>query len=162
MHFADEGVRIGILRNVVLTVWLASPTAHRVRAFRAAQRVVAAGPGEFGGISIMAPAANAKVDLGEELRREFVASMTEFNGRPVSAAVVVEGAGFMAASLRALTSGITLVARPKYPIKVFANRTDAARWLAPLVVRGATPPLTESELLAGLADVARDEAKHVV
>jgi hypothetical protein len=155
IHFEDEGVRVGILRNAVLTLWLKNPTAARVRAFRSAQRIVATGTGAFGGISVMAPLADEKLDLGEELRREFAESMKEFNGRPAAAAVLVEGVGFRAAAARALTTGIMLVARPKYPIKVFADRHEAARWLMPQLAQGVKEPLTDGEVLTALNTLER-------
>jgi hypothetical protein len=48
-------------------------------------------------------------------------------------ATVIEGDGFGAAALRGAVTGMTLVLRPSYPTKVFANIQEAAE----LVVRGA-------------------------
>ena len=46
---------------------------------------------------------------------------------------VVPGTGFRAATVRSITAGIRIIARSKFPAKVFADVTSAASWHAPLM-----------------------------
>ena len=57
-------------------------------------------------------------------------------------AVVFEGAGFRAAAVRSVVTGISLVAKQPYPHKVFATVDAAASWLSPSLPEGPTPPQT--------------------
>jgi hypothetical protein len=56
---------------------------------------------------------------------------------------IIPGTGFRGAVARSVTAGIRLVARTKFPAKVFADAADASRWLAPLMspnlARGIDP-----------------------
>lgn len=65
-----------------------------------------------------------------EVRMELVASLHRANGRVLRSAVVFEGEGFKAASVRAVVAGISLFARPAYPHRVFSRVGSAARFLA--------------------------------
>jgi hypothetical protein len=72
--------------------------------------------------------------------------------RMVAAAQVVTGRGFHGAAMRAALSMIQLVTRPKYPMKVFADATAGANWLALELGRRVGHAPSE----AGLARVAND------
>jgi hypothetical protein len=65
-----------------------------------------------------------------DVRMELVASLHRANGRMLRSAVVFEGDGFKAASVRAVVAGISLFARPAYPHRVFSRVGSAARFLA--------------------------------
>ncbi|MEK7705362.1 MAG: hypothetical protein AAB426_10415, partial [Myxococcota bacterium] len=45
-------------------------------------------------------------------------------------AVVFEGEGFRSAAVRSVVSGLTLLAKPPYEHKIFANIGEASIWLA--------------------------------
>jgi len=42
---------------------------------------------------------------------------------------VVEGTGFMTAMIRAAGTGVALIAKPKFPLKIVATVPDAAAWM---------------------------------
>lgn len=50
----------------------------------------------------------------------------------VGCAFVSEGEGFMAAAMRGIMTSMALLVRPAFPVKVFSNVDEAARWLGPL------------------------------
>ena len=45
-------------------------------------------------------------------------------------AVVFEGEGFRAAAVRGVVTGLTMLARPPYPHKIFGKLSDASVWLS--------------------------------
>ncbi len=61
----------------------------------------------------------------DELARLFRSLSTSV----ICSALVFEGDGFRAATVRALTTTINLVARQPFPHKVFATVGDAAKWM---------------------------------
>jgi hypothetical protein len=68
-------------------------------------------------------------------------------------AVVLEGAGFRAATLRAFATGVGLLARPRYPYRPFATVIDAAKWL-----ESRTPenvPTVRADAIAGVVHRVR-------
>lgn len=65
-----------------------------------------------------------------EVRMELVASLHRANGKLARSAVVYEGEGFRAASVRAVVAGIAMFSRPTYPHRVFAQVSAAAQFLA--------------------------------
>lgn len=64
-----------------------------------------------------------------EARMEMVAFLNMANGRVARHAVVFEGEGFRAASVRAVVAGAALFSRPAYPCRVFGSVGAAARFL---------------------------------
>ena len=68
------------------------------------------------------PSLEARVELAANLRRS--------NGKLERSALVFEGEGFRAASVRAVVAGVSLFSRPAYPHRVFSNVSGAARFLA--------------------------------
>lgn len=65
-----------------------------------------------------------------EARMELVAFLRRGSGRIERSALVFEGEGFRAASVRAVVAGMSLFSRPAYPHRVFSNVSSAARFLA--------------------------------
>ncbi len=62
--------------------------------------------------------------------RRGIAELLQRHAREaIAIAQVVRGAGFMAATVRAVLASIAMVARPPYPMRVFAAHDDAIRWL---------------------------------
>jgi hypothetical protein len=56
--------------------------------------------------------------------------LKEHGGVIRCSAVVYEGDGFRAATLRAVVTGIALLSRPLYPHVVFASSISAVNWTA--------------------------------
>ena len=65
-----------------------------------------------------------------EVRMELVSFLKGVNGQVDRSAVVFEGEGFRAASVRAVVAGVSLFSRPDYPHRVFGSVGSAARFLS--------------------------------
>jgi len=65
-----------------------------------------------------------------EVRVELVGYLKRVNGLVERSAVVFEGEGFRAATIRSIVAGVSLFSRPDYPHRVFASVGSAARFLA--------------------------------
>jgi hypothetical protein len=63
-------------------------------------------------------------------RMELVGFLKKVNGLVGRSAVVFEGEGFRAATVRSIVAGVSLFSRPDYPHRVFASVGAAARFLA--------------------------------
>jgi hypothetical protein len=72
---------------------------------------------------------NTEVDRAEmeAVTRRFIAC-----GR--ACALVIEGDGFIAATVRSVLVGLTLVTRPPFPTRIFSNTGTAIHWIAPLAL----------------------------
>ena len=81
------------------------------------------------------------------IRRAF----QQFGGVMSFGAVVVEKTGFTAAAQRSALSVMILAARPKYPLKVFANVREAVGWIAEKTKK--TTKLAEHELTATVEEL---------
>ena len=64
-----------------------------------------------------------------EARMELVGMLKRCAGNVERSALVFEGEGFRAASVRAVVAGVSLFSRPVYPHRVFATVGAAARFL---------------------------------
>lgn len=64
-----------------------------------------------------------------EARRAMAEFLSTRRGRIAASAVVFEGAGFRAAAVRGVVTGLTLVAQQPFPHRVFAVVKDAAAWI---------------------------------
>jgi cytochrome c556 len=65
-----------------------------------------------------------------EVRDALAKFLASGAGRSKMSAVIHEGIGFRAAAVRAVVTGLAMVAKLPYPHKVFATPTDAARWFS--------------------------------
>jgi len=65
-----------------------------------------------------------------EVRIEIAGALHRLNGKLARSAVVFEGEGFRAASVRAVVAGVSLFARASYPHRIFSRVGAAGRFLA--------------------------------
>jgi hypothetical protein len=113
-------------KNVVLLIWRQETTVEGVRAAKATYDELSAScPGGVILATVVewnAPA--PPVDARKELAR----FLSGCSGRMILSAVVHEGAGFRAAMVRSVVTGLALVAKLPYPHKVFVTVADAEGW----------------------------------
>ena len=64
-----------------------------------------------------------------EVRMEMVSFLKGSNGNAERHAIVFEGEGFRAASIRAVVAGVSLFSRPEYPYRICGSVGAAARFL---------------------------------
>jgi hypothetical protein len=74
----------------------------------------------------------------EPLRPIIKRVLTEFGNVVVAGAMVVEGSGFIAATIRSVLAMISMALR--YRFKVFARVTEASHWLAAQIGPGSFDP----------------------
>src|SRR5688572_27233637 len=64
-----------------------------------------------------------------DARAEIATFLRDGSDRIKASGVVFEGSGFRAAAVRSVVVGLTMLARQKYPHKVFGNLKEAAAFL---------------------------------
>jgi hypothetical protein len=62
-------------------------------------------------------------------RSALVASARKWAGKVASVAVVIEQAGFFGSAMRSAVTGIQLLSKAEFPMRVFASTRAAAEWL---------------------------------
>jgi len=127
--FADEGAAYGLVRNVMVAYFAAPATLERMRAFRAAQRETAKLADPVGCLVVNRMATGGAYELGEDVRAEVRAALTAYEHRALTVGISIEGEGLLNATTRAVVSGIVLLARPKYPVKIFGTRRECVAWM---------------------------------
>lgn len=78
--------------------------------------------------------------------------LVEFGTVVNAGAMVVEGTGFVAATLRSVLSLINLASRPTYPLKVFSSVSEACYWL-PRQIGGKKRSVSPLDLIAVIEEV---------
>lgn len=78
--------------------------------------------------------------------------LVEFGTVVNAGAIVVEGTGFIAATLRSVLSLMNLASRPSYPLKVFGSLSEACYWL-PRQIGGKRRTVSPLELLGVIEEV---------
>jgi hypothetical protein len=74
----------------------------------------------------------AGFSMESDARRAAAEVTKEFNAAIVAMATLIEGEGFQAAAVRAIISGMDLMARASAPKKVFAGLAPSVEWCASL------------------------------
>ena len=121
--------------RVAFVVWRSKTQPDGVRAGeRWFESVVEA----VGGPILLLTVLEEKVKLPDlEARVELARFLGSAEGKIERSAVVFEGEGFRATSIRAVVSGVLIFSRPSYPHRVFSTVGAAARFL--VGGRGGTP-----------------------
>jgi len=112
--------------RVVLVVWRGNTT---VALARRAEQVFHAHSGRDQALLLTIVEATAPLPR-LEARAELAGALRRGNGHVERSALVFEGEGFRAASVRAVVAGVSLFSRPDYPHRVFGNVRSAAVFLA--------------------------------
>lgn len=125
----DDILQIVIWDRVVTSRWRSAPTKQGLKLLGQQQRALTKtfDDRRIFALTIVGPRANML--LSGEARKE--AEVLAKIGREtlISLALVVEGEGFIAATARAVISGVQLAVRNPYPTKVFSDVGDARPWM---------------------------------
>jgi hypothetical protein len=125
VHVATPDHLVGTWHDVAVTVWRGETTLEGIRATeRSYHELRLRYPGGVHALTVIEEGAPLP---GPELRRELTAVL-ERSTRTVLSAVVYEGKGFRAASVRGVVTGLAALRRLPYPQKIFESVADAARW----------------------------------
>jgi hypothetical protein len=122
---AESDFAVGRCGPVFIVVWKVDTTPvgmSRVAAlFRSADL-----PERVGMLTIIDEDATMPSSEARDIGAAFLAKN---RGRIVASAVAHEGSGFKAATVRAIVTGLSLLARQPFPHKVFPDAQQAASWL---------------------------------
>lgn len=147
---------IAVWQNVLLYIWRRAATAAAAGKMQETiARMRRAEPGAAGVLlgvveaGVPPPDAEAKAVLAETLKSG--------NGYLRASALVFEGQGFSASMVRAVATGLALLARTSFPHHVFADVTAGAAWLARHQPDAPALRFGASELAAALGEL-RDAA----
>lgn len=150
MHLKSEldlpEALVAITPGLIALEWRATPTQT------AARRVgeVMARTLRTDGPHLMLTLANGSSAPPDATTRELLSKqITELGSALGGVAFTVEGSGFGAAAVRAIVSGMYIVTRPAYPVKVFATIPEACAWLSSNWKATASKP-TASEIEAAI------------
>ncbi len=86
----------------------------------------------------------------DPVRKLIADTLRTVDGRLAACAVVLPGHSFASAAVRALVSGISMVARPKSPLRCLASVDEAHAWVSARLQPG-TPWPDRDELHAAIA-----------
>jgi len=113
--------------RVALALWRGKTTSGAVRR---GSEILAEHAAAWDGRVLLLTVVEENVPLPAlEARMELVSLLKNANGLVERSALVFEGEGFRAASVRAVVAGVSLFSRPEYPHRVFASVGAAARFL---------------------------------
>jgi len=127
IHARDDAHAVATWTNVLIAVWRTETRAAALDGVsQALGELVAAHP-EVALIQVVEAGATAP---DAEARRAIAAMLRRYADSIRCSAVVFEGDGFQAATLRAVVTGIAILSRPSYPDVVFGSTVAAINWTA--------------------------------
>ncbi len=147
--YSDEGCAFSIWRNVMIAYFRQPANEQRMRGFRATQRELSRQQDPVGCVIVSGLASSSKTDLSEETRRAIIDAIKAYEDRALTVSVVIEVRGFVGTTVRALVSGLILLARPKYPMKIFATHEESVLWMLEKL-GGGRPLIARHELIEAI------------
>ena len=129
----DSDVVFGFLPRVLVAVWRKDVKLGALRAFETELKAFVPrceGRG-YASITVIEPTISLR--LSDEARATSERLQRELAPHIKCMSYLVEVEGFVAAAARTIASGFTLVTRAPYPLKVFGNSGECARWAGPYV-----------------------------
>lgn len=114
--------------QIYIVIWRHETTMTGVHELD--RRLIELEPGWGSGCGLLTIIEQGAPMPSSEVRTALARFMTVAARVIKSSAVAFEGAGFRAAAVRGVVTGLTMLARQPYPHKVFATTPEAARWLA--------------------------------
>ncbi|MEY4550344.1 MAG: hypothetical protein RL685_6539 [Pseudomonadota bacterium] len=127
IDIATGDVVLAAWERVLLAVFIGKTTVQAVR--RSAQVVTELYAAQQRPVLVLTVVEEHAIMPSLDVRMELVACLKRFNGLVERSAVVFEGEGFRAATVRSIVAGVSLFSRPDYPHRVFASVGAAARFL---------------------------------
>jgi len=116
--------------------WLDVPDVAALAKLREEVEKFSATVPRFAGFNIVAAQKATKFD--EEARKSISEIRSRFREKQLAIATVIEGDGFWAAAVRAVASGMAMIANEPFPSKNFDSAGDAVAWLASVAKLDAT------------------------
>jgi hypothetical protein len=127
VHGCDAEHGVGVWRNLLIAVWRKETRAGAVDGVSAVLGELAQNHRDVALLQVIEEGALAP----DPDARRAISNMLKQHGSVIRcSAVVYEGDGFRAATLRGVVTGIALLSRPLYPHVVFASAISAINWTA--------------------------------
>lgn len=124
---ATRDVVLAVWERVLVAVFIGKTTAQAVR--RSAHLAAELQAVQQSPVLVLTVVDEHAIMPPLDVRMELVGCLKRFNGLVERSAVVFEGEGFRAATVRSIVAGVSLFSRPDYPHRVFASVGAAARFL---------------------------------
>jgi hypothetical protein len=130
---ASDGWALATRGRLVVTVWRNDVTFERVRSVDRVIRALLPRCGEagYGSITVIEPGISMR--MNDDARAASTDLQKRYARQMKCSGYLVEGTGFVTATVRTMTAGMHLLTRSPYPIRVFAMLPDVAAWVAPHV-----------------------------
>lgn len=123
----DDAHGVGTWRNVLVAVWR---TETRAAAVERVSQVLGARAATHRDVALLQVVEAGATAPDVDARRAISGMLKRHASVIRCSAVVYEGDGFRAATLRAVVTGISLLSRPSYPHVVFGSTIAAINWTA--------------------------------
>jgi hypothetical protein len=125
--YSDHNVALGCCRDMFLVLWKQRTTVQTVAILADCFERFAKGRlKELALVTIVS--IGAERAPASEARHKLAAWLSEASNKLVISAVVFEGDGFLAAVIRGVATGLSLLAKPKCPHRVVASVLHAGEW----------------------------------
>ncbi len=152
-RYVMDGARFAVCGNCILSTWMGPPRPNHLARFDELMSALA--PEYADGVVMYVALEPGAMMTDAKDRRETEAAYTRWAHALRAVAQVVEGQNLWAATARSIMTAMRLVDRKPYPIKVFSDTREAARWLAPHLVlpaalAGRDAALTLAEAVVSL------------
>lgn len=139
-------------QQVFCVIWRAETTLEGVAQLQASCTAFAAKrPAGIGLLTIIESAASLPPSAS---RKAIAAFFEEASSFIKCSAVVFEGAGFRAAAVRSVVTGLTLMARQKFPHRV-CDMAEAVQMFSSILPDATRQPVSPAALRASFAELRR-------
>ena len=139
VHFRDSSLCIATWENIFFNFWHDKPSMERLGRVEQEQNAfIARTQAKIGNFTVLEEF-TLRMGMVSASERAYAAQIAEsVTAAMAASAHVIIGRGMFASAVRNVFAGITLLAKPKYPFKIFDGVQAATEWLAPLVGQPAT------------------------
>lgn len=144
---------VGVWRNLLVPVWLSRTTVSAAqKAIAQSEKLIRAYPQGIAMLTLIGNDAGKPDSAAVKLLAEH---MSRIAGHIKHSAVVFEGVGFRAAFIRAINTGLTLLANHPYPHRMCELDT-AIEHLAVAMTQATGTPVLPVSLRRAVQDIRRD------
>jgi hypothetical protein len=146
VHESDAAQRTGRIENVVLQVWCEWASPDRVKKTR--ELVRAAHREHSSKVAVLVRVLGGCRMPDPRTLRSFSRFLHDVEDEVQGVAIVLEGDGFWAASMRAIVSSVTLMARSGPPTRVYGDLREASEAIHDLLGQHGAALVSPAALLA--------------
>ena len=90
-----------------------------------------------------------------DARKALTDFLTRFGSSIKCSAVIHEGSGFRASAVRSIVAGLTLLARPPYPHRIYASVEASSEWMSSGLAAKIQRKFTAQELVLAVAEIRK-------